>query len=53
MKQVLKKISWSWKKFWGYRYRVIKDDKVIQELLIYHRKIYILKNKEESRCQIG
>lgn len=30
--------------FLGNRYRVIKDGKTIENLLIYHKKIYILKD---------
>lgn len=43
---MFKKFIWNWKKFWGYRYRVFKDDKVVEELLIYKRRIYILEQKD-------
>ena len=38
------KLSWFHKNFWGNRYRIIKDNKVIKEILIYHKKIYVLKD---------
>ena len=40
----MKKIKWLWIKFWGNNYRIIKDGNVIQEVLFYHHKIYILKD---------
>lgn len=39
--KVLKKINWFWKNFWGKRYRVIKNNKVEEELLVYGHKIYV------------
>ena len=39
----LKKLSWMWKLFWGNRYRIYdKDKKEIKNILIYHKKIYLL-----------
>lgn len=40
---MLKKISFGWKKFWGKRFWIYKDEKEISEILIYGHKIYILK----------
>lgn len=42
IKQILNSLWWKHKCFWGNRYRVIKDGSIIQTLLIYHKKIYIL-----------
>lgn len=39
----INKVSWLHKNFWGNRYKIIKDNKVIKEMLVYHKKIYILK----------
>ena len=33
-----------WINFWGNRYRVYKDDKEIYELLIYKKRIYVVKD---------
>ena len=41
----MKKIKWIWIKFWGSRYRVIKNDK---EIIIYHHKIFIIKDYMEK-----
>ena len=41
----MKKLKRLWINFWGNRYRVFEDDKVIKEILIYHRRIYILNKK--------
>jgi len=39
----MKKLSWYWKLFWGNRYRIFdKDKNKVQEILVYHKKIYIL-----------
>ena len=46
IKQILNSLWWKHKCFWGNRYRVIKDGKTIENLLIYHKKIYILKLKK-------
>ena len=45
-KKIIKKISWIWKNFWGSIYRVYEDDKKIKEILIYHKRIYLLNNKK-------
>jgi len=38
-----KKLSWYWKLFWGNRYRIYdKDKNKRKEILIYHKKIYLL-----------
>lgn len=44
IKQILNSLWWKHKCFLGNRYRVIKDGKTIENLLIYHKKIYILKD---------
>ena len=36
-KDIISKLFWYHKKFWGNRYRLI-------ELLVYHKKIYVLKD---------
>ena len=41
----IKKIRKLWISFWGNRYRVFEDDKLINEILIYHKRIYILGKK--------
>ena len=43
---MLKKFRKRWIRFWGSWFRVIKDDKELAEILIYHKRIYILKTKE-------
>ena len=41
----MKKILWNWIKFWGNRYRVYdKDKNKIKEILIYHKRTYILED---------
>lgn len=45
IKKLLNDLCWKHKCFWGNRYRVIKDGNIIQTLLVYHRKIYILKEE--------
>lgn len=42
-KDIISKLFWYHKKFWGNRYRLFYDNKVI-ELLVYHKKIYVLKD---------
>lgn len=37
-----------WISFWGNRYWVYEDDKREKELLIYHRRIYVKKIKEDK-----
>jgi hypothetical protein len=44
----MKKILWYWKLLFGTRYKIIKDGEVIQEILKYHHKIYILKGGKEK-----
>lgn len=44
---MFKKIKVLWRNFWGNRYRVYENGVLTKELLIYHRKIYVKKNKEE------
>lgn len=38
----MKRFLWKWKLFWGDCYKVYNDDKLIVQILIYHKKIYIL-----------
>lgn len=40
----MKKLNF-WKKFWGKRYRIYKNNKEVKEILIYKHQIYILKNR--------
>jgi len=43
LKMNLKKLCWLWKLFWGNRYRIYdKDKNEIKNILIYHKKIYLL-----------
>lgn len=46
MKEKLKKLMWYWIKFWGKRFWIYKDNKEVNEILIYKHKIYILGSKE-------
>ena len=39
----MKKIKKLWINFWGHRYRVFEEDNKVCDVLIYHRKIYIIK----------
>jgi len=39
----MKKLKKLWINFWGHRYRVFEEDNKVCEILIYHRKIYIIK----------
>ena len=43
----MKKIKWIWIKFWGNRYRVIKNDELLKEIVIYDHRIYIIKDYTE------
>lgn len=38
---MLKQIKYLWMNFWGQRYRVYKNNDLIKEILIYHKRIYI------------
>lgn len=42
----LKRLSWFHKNFWGNRYRIFKNDKVIKEILVYKKRIYIIKEDD-------
>ena len=42
-KDIISKLFWYHKKFWGNRYRLFYNNKAI-ELLVYHKKIYVLKD---------
>lgn len=44
IRNIFKKIRWLWIKFWGKNYRVIKDEKVIKEILFYKHRIYVIKD---------
>ncbi len=39
----MKKLRKLWINFWGHRYRVFEEDNKVCDILIYHRKIYIIK----------
>ena len=41
-KKIVSSLTWNHKKLWGSRYRIFNNDKVT-ELLIYHKRIYVLK----------
>lgn len=43
---MFKKFRKLWIRFWGNWFRVIKDEEEIAEILIYHKRIYILKCKK-------
>lgn len=43
---MLKKIRKYWIRFWGNWFRVIYKEDEIAEILIYHKRIYILKCKK-------
>ena len=45
---MLQKFKVLWRNFWGTRYWVYEDDKREKELLIYHRRIYAKKIKEDK-----
>lgn len=45
---MLQKFKVLWRNFWGTRYWVYEDDKREKELLIYHRRIYVKKIKEDK-----
>lgn len=45
----MKKILWYWKRFWGNYYRVYKDDNLINEILVYRKKVYILGGNENEK----
>lgn len=39
-----KSFWWHWKRFWGSYYRVYdSNNKLVKEILIYHKKIYLIK----------
>lgn len=40
-----KSFWWYWKRFWGIYYRIYDgNNKMIKEVLVYHRKIYLLED---------
>ena len=39
----VKKLRSLWRNFWGSKYRIYEDGVLTNELLIYHRKIYLKK----------
>ena len=43
----IKELFKIWRRFWGNRYRIYRDDKQIEQVLIYHRKIMILSDMIE------
>lgn len=43
---MFRKFRKMWIRFWGSWFRIIKDDKELAEILIYHKRIYILKINE-------
>lgn len=49
---MLKKFRKLWIRFWSSWYRVIKDDNELAEILIYHKRIYILKINKEGNDEI-
>ncbi len=38
-----KRFKIGWRNFWGTRYRVYENEKLIQEVILYHKKFYIIK----------
>ncbi len=44
----MNKLKKSWINLWGNKYKVIKNDKVISKLLIYHKKVYVI-DKEKGK----
>ena len=48
---LIKKLSWLWKLFWGRRYIVtpVKEGLKEDEVLFYKHKVYVLE-KEEEKC---
>lgn len=39
----MKKFLWRWKLFWGNCYTIYEKDTIVKKILIYHKKIYVLK----------
>ncbi len=39
----LRRFKIGWRNFWGTRYRVYENEKLIQEVILYHKKFYIIK----------
>lgn len=39
----LKRFKTGWRNFWGTRYSVYENEKLIQEVILYHKKFYIIK----------
>ena len=39
----LKRFKTGWRNFWGTRYRVYENEKLIQEVILYHKKFSIIK----------
>lgn len=48
MKKLLKNLRKKWIKFWGSTYLLKEDNKIICELLIYHKTIYVEKGEKEN-----
>lgn len=38
-----KRFEIGWRNFWGTRYRVYENEKLIQEVILYRKKFYIIK----------
>ena len=38
------KLKWKWIKFWGYRYLMVSPDFSKEEYIIYHRRIFKIKD---------
>ncbi len=45
IKENRKSFFWYWKRFWGNYYRVYDSSNIlVKEVLIYHKKIYLIEN---------
>jgi len=47
------KFKWNWIKFWGYRYLLISPDSSKEEIIIYHRRIFKMKDWNNYFIQGG
>lgn len=42
----MKQFLWKWKLFWGNCYKVYNQETLEKTILVYHKKIYILKESK-------
>ena len=41
----LKRFKIGWRNFWGHRYRIYENEELINEIILYKKRIYIQNKK--------